>query len=75
MDQQFFKIVSFRPFGVKTPIYANKYCGLCRGLLLEKCAECFTSNAHAENCLVEKTDLHDHVHVHCNALTNSTNEE
>jgi hypothetical protein len=70
-NQPFFKIVSFRPFGVREPIYPNKYCSLCRGLLAEKCAECFTTDASEEYCLVEKTSTHDHVHTHCNALANS----
>lgn len=69
----FFKLVEIRPVGFKMINYPDKYCGLCRGLLVELCNSCLDNNLNdLSKCCVKKKEDH-YFHEHCLKLLDGKN--
>lgn len=65
-----FTLKSFSPVGFKYPNYPVKICPICRGLLIDSCAECKINHRDIDKCVVINKDDVDY-HRHCYLLISS----
>ena len=72
MPSNFLTLTNLSPIGYTFPNYPVKHCGLCKGLLIEECADCASKTKIIKNdniCDVKNVE-NNWYHNHCYTLAN-----